>query len=84
MTSPAKQQKKPEELAGFCVTTTGSLSRTGAGNPHHWLAGDPTGSLNRTGTGQNFCTGEIRFLSGHNVRRVIITGTGRPGGQQLL
>ena len=42
------------------MTTTGSLSRTGAGNPHHWLARDPTGSLNRTGTGQKFCTAEIR------------------------
>ena len=42
------------------MTTTGSLNRTGAGIPHHWLASDPTGSLNRTGTGPKFCTGEIR------------------------
>ena len=43
------------------MTTTGSLNRTGAGIPHHWLASDPTGSLDRTGTGPKFCTGEIRF-----------------------
>ena len=42
------------------MTTTCSLSRTGAGNPYHWLTTDPTGSLNRTGTDQKFCTGEIR------------------------
>ena len=53
------------------MTTTGSLKRTGAGNPHHWQVRDPTGSLNRTGTGQKFCAGEIRCLSGHK-------GTGRP------
>ena len=46
-------------LLDFYVTTTGRLSGTGAGNPDHWLARDPTSSLNRTGTGQKFCTGEI-------------------------
>ena len=42
------------------MTTTGSLSRTGAGIPQHRLASDPIGSLNRTGTGPKICTGEIR------------------------
>ena len=59
------------------MTTTGSLSRTGAGIPHHWLASDPTGSLNRTGTGPKFCTGEIR-VNGHCTGGLNKTGTGTP------